>query len=375
MWRHGMIDTSLDSFNFYFLFAVFQGIVLAGLVLTSKPFRKPHLYLGLLILVFSMSLLHLILAQSIHAFNAKYPIPMDFSLAYGPLAYLHVLTIKNPRRKLHLFDLLHFLPSQLIDGVLFSAFFIYAGANMTWAYTNLEIIQTTALVITILSLMQLCIYTIFTYKLLRQDLAGLREFSKVRNWLNWLLFSWACIIVFLLIATPLSLLNIKQLDENTFMLYNPLGVIIGLCIYILGYLYLLKYKKTVDTYMDRMERFKFSEEVFNRKKQLLLEALDSQKSYKDPTISVAKLAQHLGWPVNDLSFLINEVFHTNFNDWINHHRIQVFKELLQNPENRKYSLLGLSQKVGFSSKASFYRAFKKATGSTPSDYVKSNDLK
>jgi AraC-like DNA-binding protein len=90
---------------------------------------------------------------------------------------------------------------------------------------------------------------------------------------------------------------------------------------------------------------------------------------------VTKLAQQLGWPVNDLSFLINEAFRTNFNDWINNYRIEVFKELLRHPENRKYSILGLSQEVGFSSKASFYRAFKKVTGVTPSDYLKSNELK
>ena len=370
-----MINTSLDSFNFYFLLAVFQGVVLAGLILFAKPLNKPHLYLALLLLVFSLSLLHLALAQSIHAFNAKYPIPMDFSLAYGPLAYLHVVSIKNPRRKLFLGDLVHFLPTLLIDGILFSIFFIYAGTNMTWAYANLEIIQTVALGITLLSLMQLCLYTIATYRKLRQDRDELKEFLKIRTWLNWLLFSWVCIIVFLLIVIPTSLFNIEKLDENSFMLYNPFGIIMGLCIYGLGYLYLLKYRKTVDTYIDRMQRFKFSEEELEHRKQLLLEMLETQRSYKDPAISVTKLAQQLGWPVNDLSFLINEAFRTNFNDWINNYRIEVFKELLRHPENRKYSILGLSQEVGFSSKASFYRAFKKVTGVTPSDYLKSNELK
>lgn len=370
-----MINTSLDSINFYFFLAVFQGFILVGLILLSKPLNRPHLYLGLLILVFSLSLLHLILVQSIHAFNAKYPIPMDFSLAYGPLAYLHVVSLKSPRRKYSLGDLFHFLPTLLIDGILFSFFFIYAGTRMTWVYANLEKIQTVALVITLLSLMQLCIYTIAAYNKLRQDRDELKEFLKIRTWLNWLFSSWICIILFLLIAIPASLFNIEKLDENSFMLYNPFGIIMGLSIYGLGYLYLLRYRKTIDVYIDRVERFKFSEEELDSRKRMLSEKLENQKSYKDPDISVAKLAHQLGWPVNDLSFLINEGFRTNFNDWINHYRIEVFKELLRHPENRKYSMIGLSQEVGFSSKASFYRAFKKATGVTPSEYLKSNDLK
>lgn len=369
-----MIDTALDSFNFYFLFAVFQGLVLAGLILWTKPWRKPHLYFGLLILVFSISLLHLVLTQSIHAFNARFPVPMDFSLAYGPLAYLHVASIKNPKHRLHLPDILHFLPTLLIDGILFSLFFAYAGANMPWAYSNLEAIQTTALIITLLSLIQLCVYAVAIYRLIRNAQTSIREFDKIRAWLSYLLFSSVAIAVFLLIAIPALLLNVKWTDENS-LLYNPFGMIIGLCIYGLGYLYLLRYRKAVDIYAERTERFKFTEEALQHKKQLLLQALEDLKFYKDQSISLGKVAQLMGYPVNDLSFLINEGFHTNFNDWINHHRIQAFKDLLRNPENKKYSLTGLSQEVGFSSKASFYRAFKKATGITPSDYMTSEGLK
>jgi len=368
-----MPDTSLNSFNFYFFIAVFQGVVLAGLILLLRPFRKPHLYLSLLVLAFSSSLLHLVLTQSIHAFNAKYPIPMDFSLAYGPLAYLHVVTIKDSRRTFRLVDLLHFLPTLLIDGVLFSIFFSYAGNNMTWAYAHLKTIQTTALVISLMSLAQLGVYTIALIRKTRAAAAGLKEFMKIRHWLNWLIISWITIITFLVIALSASLFDVEKADENASLLYNPFGIIMGLCIYGLGYLYLLRYRRAVDTYMDRMERFKFSEEEVQHKKQFLVAALETKKYYKDPSLTVTTLAQQLGWPVNDLSVLINEAFRTNFNDWVNHCRIEAFKELLEKPENRKYSIVGLSQEVGFSSKASFYRAFKKVTGITPSDYLKSKE--
>jgi len=43
---------------------------------------------------------------------------------------------------------------------------------------------------------------------------------------------------------------------------------------------------------------------------------------------------------------------------------------MNDPENRKLTLLSLAYEAGFNSKASFFRVFKKQTGQTPSEYHK-----
>jgi len=366
-----MIDTSLDSLNFYFLLAVFQGLVLSGFILFHKPFRLPNLYIGLLIVLFSFVLLHLVLEKSIHAFNAKFPVPMDFSFSYGPLVYLHVLSIKQPNRSFKFQDFYHFIPSILIDGVFFSAFFTYIRFNMEWAYAHLEEIQALGLTIAAVGVIQLFVYTFLTYREAKRVKLALKEFKAINRWLNYILMAWITIIAFLLIAIPIALLNIEKFDDNSFLIYKPLGTFIGICIYGIGYLYLVKFMKVVGTYTDKVVRFKFSEQELSEKKEKLVHTLESEVVYTDPELNVAKLAQQLGWPINDLSRMINETFQTNFNDLINRYRVKAFKELMQDEENKKYSLLGLSEKVGFSSKASFYRAFKKETGMTPSAYLQS----
>ncbi|MEM9324703.1 MAG: helix-turn-helix domain-containing protein [Bacteroidota bacterium] len=73
-----------------------------------------------------------------------------------------------------------------------------------------------------------------------------------------------------------------------------------------------------------------------------------------------------------VSKMINESLRTNFNDLINAHRVEAFKELALRSGSKKYSIMGMGHEVGFSSKASFYRAFKKETGMTPTDYLKSH---
>ena len=366
-----MLDTSLTSSNFYFLLAVFQGIILTFIILSRRPVRRSNVFFGLLLLLFSLSLLHIVLEESISAFNARFPIPMEFGLAYGPLTFFHILYIKDPKRVFRKKDWLHFLPSLLLDGALFTAMFLYIKYHMDWAYDNILMIQSIALTLSLLAAFQLSIYTYFIYRESIEAKRVLREFKKVKKWLNSLIGSWSILIVFLVLAVPIGLIFIKDVDDNSALLYKPLGSLIGLCIYYLGYSYLLKYVKVIESYTERISKFSFSEVELEERKDQLLHALKEQKIYNDSDLTIAKLANHLNCPINSLSNVINESLQTNFNDLINHYRIEAFKELAFGPDSQKYSILGMGLKVGFRSKASFYRAFKKETGVTPSQFIQS----
>lgn len=295
---------------------------------------------------------------------------MDFGLAYGPLAYLHILHIKDPMRKFKPKDLFHFLPSLMIDVLLFTTIFLYLGANMEWAYANIPMIQGFALWMSLLGIMQFSIYTYLIYEESKDTQPVLKEFAQVTKWLSTLVISWMFVIGFLMVAIPISLIFIDRLDDNSEWLYYSVGVINALWIFVIGYTYLLKYAKVIENYMDRVSKFKFSRSELSEKKKQLLEAFDKQKLYKDPKMTIATLAGHLDWPINSVSVLINETLHTNFNDLINQFRINEFKQRCIEPDSKRYSILGLGQEVGFSSKASFYRIFKKEVGMTPTEYIK-----
>lgn len=367
-----MIDTSLNSSNFYFLLAVFQGIILSAFILFKPHRNRPDVFFGFLIFLFSLSLLHLILEESIHAFNAKFPIPIEFSFSYGPMAYLHVFFIKNPSRTLQRKDLLHFLPSLLLDVFFFTIFFSYCRTNMGWALQNVELIQKIALMIAILGVLQLLVYTYLMFKETRATQVFPREFAKVRNWLTFLIGTWLTLIIFLIIAIPLALLYIDQLDDNSELFYKPMGAIAALCIYFLGYLYLIKYSKVIQNYINKLGNLKYSVEELTEMKLKLLNGLVQMEYYKDSNLTVAKLAKEMNWPINKLSVIINDVLQTSFNDLINQYRISAFKEKILAPNSQKYSIEGIAQDIGFKSKASFYRAFKKETSLTPSEFLMQN---
>ena len=99
--------------------------------------------------------------------------------------------------------------------------------------------------------------------------------------------------------------------------------------------------------------------------------MKEQKIYLNPDISLSDLSAATAIPIHTLSRLINENFKVNFNDFINGYRVEFVKRKIQLGEAQNKTLLSLAFESGFNSKATFNRAFKKHTGSTPKDFFTS----
>jgi AraC-like DNA-binding protein len=102
--------------------------------------------------------------------------------------------------------------------------------------------------------------------------------------------------------------------------------------------------------------------------------MKEKRYYQDNTLTLQKLAQHLGTNRQYLSNHINQECHMTFYDYINNFRLEEVKALLdsQNTENQ-HSLEDISVMAGFNSYATFLRSFKKKYGQTPSQYLASKD--
>lgn len=99
--------------------------------------------------------------------------------------------------------------------------------------------------------------------------------------------------------------------------------------------------------------------------QALDQAMAVDRVFLDSDLSLKKLAEILNSTSNKLSWLINEEKQVNFNDFINTYRMEHFKQLALDPENKNLTLLGLAFDSGFNSKSAFNTSFKKLTGQTP----------
>jgi len=58
----------------------------------------------------------------------------------------------------------------------------------------------------------------------------------------------------------------------------------------------------------------------------------------------------------------------SFSDYINNYRIEYAKSLLSK-QNNTLSLIEISEQSGFTNEVSFYRNFKKITGTTPNRWL------
>jgi AraC-like DNA-binding protein len=110
-----------------------------------------------------------------------------------------------------------------------------------------------------------------------------------------------------------------------------------------------------------------SEELHEKLKRLMTE----DALYKKSDLSINDLSSKLGVHPNYLSQIINQKEEKNFYDFVNTYRFEEFKRLIAMKKNQQYTLLSLAYDCGFSSKSSFNRYFKKATGQTPSEYSSS----
>lgn len=103
-----------------------------------------------------------------------------------------------------------------------------------------------------------------------------------------------------------------------------------------------------------------------------LEALmQKEKPFTNPELTLRELASMLDIPPNQLSQVINSVYHKSFYVYINGLRIQEFLAVAMLPQNQNYTFLAIAFDCGFNSKTTFNKYFRLETGKTPTEYFKS----
>lgn len=91
--------------------------------------------------------------------------------------------------------------------------------------------------------------------------------------------------------------------------------------------------------------------------------------YREEGLTIGTLALRLGLPEHRLRRLINQgLGQRNFNQYLNGFRLADACTALADPARQQVPVLTIALDAGFQSLGPFNRAFKAATGSTPSDY-------
>lgn len=104
-----------------------------------------------------------------------------------------------------------------------------------------------------------------------------------------------------------------------------------------------------------------------------VEQLMAEEIYIDASLNLSLLAKRLNKQPYLISRAINDQFNRTFPELLLYYRIKKAKELLLSSLNRTYTVEGIAYESGFSTLSSFYTAFKKETGMTPTQFRKINE--
>lgn len=99
----------------------------------------------------------------------------------------------------------------------------------------------------------------------------------------------------------------------------------------------------------------------------LLNCMEKEHRYKDPTLSLDVLAEEFGVSRTLLSETVNNRIGKSFSDFVNHYRLIEAKRLLQETKDK---MAEVSRASGFGSLQSFYAVFKSKEQITPTEYRK-----
>jgi AraC-like DNA-binding protein len=93
---------------------------------------------------------------------------------------------------------------------------------------------------------------------------------------------------------------------------------------------------------------------------------EQEHAYRDPDLSLSRLAEHLDLSSHQLSELINTQLDTSFPRLVRQYRVEAAQRMLIDEPRASVLSIGLS--VGFNSQSSFYTAFKDVAGTVPGRY-------
>lgn len=125
--------------------------------------------------------------------------------------------------------------------------------------------------------------------------------------------------------------------------------------------------------LPKLTKKKYAKSSLNHSLELYEEITTlvvKDKLYRDFDLRLNTIAEKLGKSIHHISQAINQNAKMSFPEYINRFRIEEAKRKLL--ETKSPPINSILLDVGFNSKAAFYKAFKKVTSQTPSEFKKMN---
>ena len=283
-------------------------------------------------------------------------LPLQFSLATGPLLFFYVLKVTCPEYTFRWKDSVHFCPLLLESG--------------TPAFRQLN------LVLQLLAAISVIAYLFLSHRLIERFYQRQKYNAggdRYRHSLRWLHRLLAGMGLLWLLWVPYTAVDYFYYHQRLGLhAYCPLYLLQAVMMIWIAASAFLRQEVGGPVPLPPVPKPLVPADL-KQKGIWLKNAVKVNLYYQDPELSLGSLAEKLRIPPHELSRLINTALKKSFNDFINEYRIGDVVRKMQDPAFDHMTLLGIAFGSGFNSKTTFNRAFKQMTGKNPAAYK--NELK
>ena len=388
-------------------------LVLLSLILIIYNWKLNNnaIFIGLffsLIAIYGLVHYFVVYGKSVFWLTLFYNHFSPFFLLAGPFLYFYVRGTLKDRQGLKRKDTLHFIPALIhLIGILpylFSSF-SYKESVARILISNVDYVKKVRVNIFFdsefnftIRLLLLTLYVILSFILLRKFTKKKNKFQNtprkqyiiITRWLSLLLTLVSLLIInFVILCYYFLNFEESQIKDIVIIINSTTGIsFIFLAFGILFFpeiLYglpnksALKPKIAAKKLNHNWSKSDFTsttiteleENPFLKLSEKIQDYFDNEKPYLNPDFSIAQISLKMNVPQNHVLYCINSIFNTKFSKLKTKLRVEQTKIFLQESVHSNITIDGIAQLAGFSSRSSFYNAFKEETGITPSDYLKS----
>ena len=377
--------------EYILIIGTFESLFLLLLLLGKKNKSVPDYLLGVIFALYAISIgsvyLELQNIKNNPTYSAITNISWIFLFLHGPALWFYIKSLSDHEFRFKPLYLLHFVPF-----IFFSVFQYYNFINLTVPekirfLENDLFKELVSYKITVLAIgVSTITYNIWALNLIRRRRDKLmQQYSKIEDIdLGWLrALTVAALISYSVNVALFNLDMIFHFASYKFLMFltNSFATVY---ILFLGYfgirqgnIFINNVKEIPksgrkSTLKETASPVINTDDTFIR---TLIRRMEEKQPYLDPDITISRLSELLNVKVEFLSEVLNSRLSQNFFDFINKYRVEEFKIQSILKANSHLSIMGIANNCGFKSKASFYRAFRKFEGMSPSAYIEESHKK
>ncbi len=219
-----------------------------------------------------------------------------------------------------------------------------------------------------LTLLHWILYLVYAYRWSKLRLVEKKaqgwSVQKIQEWL------WGLLLFMSILILGYSFNNARVLCVIFCPLFYTIIVYLILAYFIKNYTLLQKTQA-----WEKGKPSAIKTEQIPQLKARLQRLMGEEQGFRDPELSLDKLAQQIGSSTHALSHYINTYEGCNFPDWLNRFRVEYACQLLLDPQYAQLKIAALAYESGFNTLSVFNGAFKKVVGCTPSEFRRMGQIK